>query len=334
MYCNPRIISSLIFFVILWAACRAPQKDYTISFYHWKLKANNSDPALFNQWKPQHIYLHIMDINWNADKKIAEPQSTLNLPSHDALRNEALIPVIFIHNQVIAQSDSAALEVLAQKIIQVRRDFFSYHALNDSLQEIQIDCDWLKSHKDKYFYLLSKIKTLAPELTLSVTLRLYPYKYPNNMGIPPADYAVLMCYNMGDAHEYSKKRSILEPNLLKEYLNVKNVYPLPLKPALPTFGWWVLFQQEKFQNIIYLTKDFEQENFLEKISETQYQINIDTMINNIYMRKGDILRNEYPTISDINKSIKLLQRNIDFDEVIFYHWDEKLLRHYEEILQH
>ena len=64
-----------------------------------------------------------------------------------------------------------------------------------SCQEIQIDCDWTKSTKDKYFYLLKKIKELSKK-EISCTLRLYPYKYPEIMGVPPVDKAMLMCYNL------------------------------------------------------------------------------------------------------------------------------------------
>ena len=118
--------------------------------------------------------------------------------------------------------------------------------------EIQIDCDWTKYSKEKYFYLLKKIKELSDK-KLSCTLRLYPYKYPDIMGVPPVDKATLMCYNLIKPLSQQNKNSILDIEELKKYLNEKKSSPLHLDIVLPTFYWTQLYQNNQFVQLLGLT---------------------------------------------------------------------------------
>lgn len=308
-------------------------KDIKSSFYHWKLNVDSvTDIKLLEKHKPHNIYLHIMDVSINGDNKTPSPQAQISIDPDDPMLRQNVIPVIFIHNNVIANSDSSTLEDLAKKIIQSKKDFYSYHHIKNDSQELQIDCDWLESHKDKYFHLLHSIKKAQPDWTLSVTLRLYPYKYRTTMGIPPVDYVSIMCYNMDNIKKFNIKSSIFDLQTLSDYISKVDKYPLPTKVALPIFGWWVWFEKENYQNIFYFTSDFKNNAHVEHSSTTHYRMTTDTSVQGKYIRRGDIIRDEFPTIEDLNKSKELLKKHIDFDEIIFYHWDNTLLNHYEKAI--
>lgn len=314
-------------------SCQTKNKKKDISFYHWKLDVkNDSTYNRLENFPIKKMYIHIMDVNISNNSPV--PQAHLSITNDHPLLRENIVPVVFIHNQVISVSDTNKLKELAQNIIQSRSDFFKYHNITNDINELQIDCDWLKSHKDKYFLLLKYLKEIDSTMKLSVTLRLYPYKYPNIMGIPPVDYAVLMCYNLDEIKNIQTNNSIITSSKVKDYIEGTKEYPMPLIPALPIFGWWVWFQNDSYQNIFYLTDDFKNNKSIKKINHNQYTIITDTTIHGQYLRKGDILRNEFPTPEVLDESIQLLSQNIQFEEIILYHWDSKLIQQYEEFLRY
>jgi len=71
-----------------------------------------------------------------------------------------LIPVVFIVNAVLKNQTTKQLDDLSGKII---------HYVNRRIQpsgkatynELQIDCDWTRTTRDNYFYLLKRIKQNA-----------------------------------------------------------------------------------------------------------------------------------------------------------------------------
>lgn len=321
----------LILCSIVIHSCRTTDRK-KISFYHWKLQVDEPTSNEFLQkYSPNHIYLHIMDVDFDFNQKNAIPKSSLHIEKEDALLTQQIIPVIFIQNRVMTECDTTQLYDLAKKIIDSKNDFINYHSIKNESHELQIDCDWLQSHKEKYFYFLRKLKEIEPELQLSVTLRLYPFKYRKTMGVPPVDYVVLMCYNIDDIKKLETKQSILQPNVLEQYLT-NTEYPLKLKIALPIFGWWVWFHQGEYKNILYLPETFKNSENLRYHSEFLYQIQKDTSLHGNFIRNQDLLRNEFPTHEDLIKSINILKSKLNFEEVIFYHWDKTALEHYEKTI--
>ncbi|MBK7469002.1 MAG: hypothetical protein IPJ43_20660 [Saprospiraceae bacterium] len=61
----------------------------------------------------------------------------------------------------------------------------------------------------KLFLFPTKLKSISDK-EISATLRLYPYKYTDNMGVPPVDKVMLMCYNLLNPLENLKQNSILD----------------------------------------------------------------------------------------------------------------------------
>src|SRR5690606_16305757 len=99
----------------------------------------------------------------------------------------------------------------------------------------------------KYFYFLRRLKSIRP-WQISVTLRLYPFAYPKHMGMPPADRATLMCYNLLSPKEAGMRNAVLDQPTLEQYLKIAQPvnYPLHLDLALPLFSWMHVHRDGRF----------------------------------------------------------------------------------------
>lgn len=316
---------------ILLFACKPKNIQFEkVSMYHWKLKPDVDNSAM-KQYPFHNVYLHIMDVHWDAAKTEAIPKAILNIKQENAVLDFPIIPVIYIENQVFAKMPADSIVSFAHNVINSKNAFIASFDAGKIL-ELQIDCDWLQSHKEAYFQFLKTLKTIEPQLKLSTTIRLYPYKYPDIMGVPPADYGVLMCYNMEPIQSATTKNSILDPEVLQQYLTQKS-YPIPLQPALPIFGWYAWMQDGAYQSLMYLPNDFSENPLLQPIKSNNFRVLRDTVIGDNYLRVGDILRNEFPSVADIQASILLIKKYLpDADELILYYWDNATtIKNYETV---
>ena len=163
---------------------------------------------------------------------------------------------------------------------------------------------------------------------LSVTLRLYPFKYRNKMGIPPADRVMLMCYNMGNLTNPATKNSILDPSEMSKYLSGSPTYPLPVDMALPLFSWFAWFRERAFKGLVY-PEDVEKAGW--KINNGRISIAKDTVMNGRQFFAGDQLRQEETTPEDLFKARKLLGSSLDVHHparLALFHLDSLILSKY------
>ncbi len=117
-------------------------------------------------------------------------------------------------------------------------------------REIQFDCDWTPSTKNKYFKFLKACEKRFEGKTISATIRLYPYKYQQEMGVPPVDRGMLMCYNIGNITDPEGINSIFDLEEIRKYIGDEINYPLPLDYALPVFSWAALYHEKKLVNVL------------------------------------------------------------------------------------
>lgn len=263
-----------------------------------------------------HLYL-----NYNAD--------SLTKQAVDSLQ---IIPTVYIRNAVLTKATKGQLDTLADNIVFLVQKHYnekSFHGSGDTLQEIQIDCDWTEKTKDNYFYLLKKIKTLSKK-SISCTLRLYPYKYQTKMGVPPVDKVTLMCYNLISPLKEENKNSILDREELKLYLKGIDKYPLHLDIALPTFYWVQVYQNNQFVGLA--TPDSRY--FFEFLAPTKplwYEVTKDMEVGSFYLRPGDKVKVEEVDEQTLFQTIELLKEYVEFDEhttVTLFHLDDKNIAKY------
>lgn len=324
----------ILIFLSAFLSCTGNHSRIQTSFYYWKQANEFSDSTqkLIDSFKVRKFYIHVMDVIWNERAQRAMPVAKSALDKNNPVCKGTIIPVVFLNNTVALKIDSNDCTLLAKNIVDAAKVFIRHVSGDSVLKELQIDCDWTGKSKDTYFYLLRLIKIYAPTLRLSATIRLYPYKYFRQTGVPPVDYGVLMCYNLDKASNTETENSILNSDVLRQYLGFGK-YPLPLKPALPVFGWYIWTRGGQFQNILYLPPGFIHQKALQWLSGNNYRLLQDTVINGYYLRSGDVLRNEYPAEKELEKSLALIKHELPgCDEIIFYHWDEKYLPCYEETI--
>lgn len=310
-------------------------KNVERAFYYWKTSEwnfNEKIDLVLNQTKTQKLYIKFFEVEHN--------DLMGNIPiSKNRIRfrnnNIEVIPTIFIKNDVFLKSTTKDLDVLADNMNFLIQKFLKdYYEEDVKINELQMDCDWTINSKTNYFYFLNKIKAISKK-KISCTLRLYPYKYPDKMGIPPVDKATLMCYNLLNPLENPKQNSILDVDELSKYVKGVKKYPLHLDIALPIYSWMQLYQNNQFQTVIYESHDYMLKN-MKKTEPLWYEITEDFTVGDTYLRIGDKIKYEEVNKVTIDKAIKVLKKNISFDEtttITLFHLDDSQLQKYtnEEI---
>ncbi|AMR33995.1 hypothetical protein A0256_22370 [Mucilaginibacter sp. PAMC 26640] len=226
-------------------SCRRDRVINT-SFYYWKTVyyTNKTEQKYFGALDCKKFYVRIMDVNYGDNGIVPVSPVTFKTVLPDSVQ---LIPVVFIVNDVLKNQTNKQLDDLARKIIYYVNGRIKPSG-KTSYSELQLDCDWTRTTRDSYFYLLKRIRTDSglKNKKLSATLRLHQLKNQKSSGIPPVDRVMLMCYNMGNLRKYGHQNSILEQSELEKYAgNNLSEYPMPIDIGLPIFSWAVVFRQRQ-----------------------------------------------------------------------------------------
>jgi hypothetical protein len=301
------------------------------SFYYWKNNVYNlseTERNYLDTFQIKKLYVKYFEVARDSLWGNAPVTKTsLHIEHWDSVRTE-IIPVVFIRNEVMLRSQKHALDSLADNISFLIKKITA-EKMNVTYKEIQIDCDWTEKSKENYFYFLQQFKKTSGKI-VSVTLRLYPYKYSDKMGVPPADKATLMCYNLVNALQNESKNSILDINELQKYLEKQRKYPLHVDIALPAYSWMLLFQKDKFRGVI----SRENETLVNMLSETKplwYTVTKDTLIDDFYIRNGDRIKYETVSPEVLYKACDIIKNNVELDDsvtVSVFHLDEQKLSTY------
>jgi hypothetical protein len=219
------------------------------SAYWWKttLKPEDSVSYYIQKFKLQKLYVRFFEVEYSEYFKKANPEATLEVT--DKVSGVEIVPVVFINRDVLSYLKGD--EAIAQLATNIVKKAGCNPALNKAelgpgrpFKELQIDCDWRDSAQKTYFSLLRAIKQQIGGMTLSVTLRLYPYKYREKCGVPPADRAALMMYNLGDLKDFANSHAIYSEKEATAYFGAAEKYPIPLDVALPSFGYARIFSKD------------------------------------------------------------------------------------------
>ena len=313
-------------------------KNVERAFYYWKNGSSFSEETTqeLNKLQVRKIYYKFFEIDYNEAMGNFPYQK--NSPDEYTLRkldSVSIVPTIFIKNEIFQYNNEKSLDKLADNIVflinKYRKGRYQYNdKVNFDYSEIQIDCDWTKSTKDKYFYLLKRIKELSKK-EISCTLRLYPYKYPEIMGVPPVDKVTLMCYNLIKPLSQKDKNSILDIDELKSYLDKKRSYPVHLDIALPVFYWTIWYQNNRFAGLV----NFNSADISGIAKQTKpmwYEMTEDfTFEYENYLKKGDQLKIEEVDSKTLNEAISIIKKNVELDEtttISLFHLDDSTFKKY------
>lgn len=323
---------TLFMLLCILCSCKQIKKERNIerSFYYWKsvLQITPFEKQRLDSLQVKTLYLKFFDVDWDEEFKRPKPLAKIRI-ADSAYKDFSVIPAIFITNACIQKIDTGQVKELAQNLIQLINGIALSNNFND-IPEIQFDCDWTASTKEKYFALLNEFKTLKPDKKLSVTIRLHQIKYISKSGIPPVHRGLLMCYNMGNLKDPATNNSIIETAELKKYIGGLAKYPLPLDIAFPLFDWKVLYRNNMYKGLIqHLPEAVFSNSFSEK-EGNRFRILKDTLLQGYDLRKGDMIRNEQSEIKEILLTASEISNQIKNTRlrVSLYHLDSLTLSKY------
>jgi hypothetical protein len=320
-------------------ACTSePDREVTPAFYHWKSywKFGESDSVRFAQIGIKRSYVRFFDVNWSVSHREARPAGRASLPdTFPAMLS--IVPVVFISNQSIIATPAERIPDLARlltaKLLGMRQKHQASY-----FPEVQIDCDWTDSSREAYFTLLEVVKQELAQWPdrpqLSITVRLYQVKYFERSGVPPADRALLMCYNLKSPTLFQTANSLFNLPEAKQYLHRVAQYPLPADIALPVFSWGVLFREGRFVGLLNQWSHQKAAALPQLIPEREnwYRVKEAFRVGSTFFQPHDLIRIEEVLPAE-NKALlkylhgKLPKRNLT---LLFYHYDAQNLLYHDE----
>lgn len=312
------LLSTVLVFALFYACSPAQEhKNIKRGVYWWKGSVEHYDGGIspFLPWmkdnKIEKIYYKLYDVDWNQMQGIYPADGPYDGASGEVMKlYYESVPCVFITNAVFENATEPELNVLAERIVS---------KIDPAIQEYQVDCDWSAGTKEKYFYFLNTLKQKLPGKVLSVTVRLYQYKYPEKTGVPPADRGALMLYNFNSPKHYSEQNSIFSKEEAEKYIT-KEQYPVPLDFILPSFSWSVLYQHKEFMGLL---RNVNRENaacYCTKLNDNLYRCNVDTVIEEFYIRKGNEIKLEdidAQTLQEAGELVKQFKNTEDYTLSIF-----------------
>lgn len=328
-----RKISILVIFVFLIFGCKRKSIVHP-TFYYWRTDYQNQkdETSYLDQFKSKSLYVRIMDVDYNTDLQQPVPISPIKF-SNPLPQQVNIIPVVFLVNNIFNHLDSSQNKWLADRIANFV-DAKVKQAGKQNYAELQIDCDWTKNTRDRYFNFLKKLAAhpLLKGKNISVTLRLHQVKNVITSGIPPVKKAMLMCYNMGNLRKYGNQNSILDQREMDLYLkdDLEN-YPLKLDVALPLFEWAVVFRKKEYAGIskrIGKTQIKNKRLFKQRGKSILYDLLTDYPAAGL--KRGDVIRWEEISANHLLSTSDFLSRHLKPEErnLVFYHLDSDLLKHF------
>jgi hypothetical protein len=301
------------------------------TFYHWQtaVHLDSTEQAMLQKLAVHRLYIKYFDVDWNFNKELAVPLASAKLDTASLKQVEDIVPTIFITNRTFVHLPNEKIATLADKIHQkIKR----LHPSTLSLNEIQLDCDWTKSTRGKYFHLLEILKQQfeKEKISVSATIRLHQIKYFEQTGVPPVNKGMLMYYNMGDLEKWEEPNSILNNTTGQLYTDRLDEYPLALDLALPIYSWGVAFRGDKFLKLINQLElaDLEAHESMVKIAPNRFKLLKSTYIKGYYLYEGDQIRLENCTIEDLQNAVQLLSLDIKPKYLSFYHLDSAVIKHF------
>lgn len=303
----------LVIIIVLSIYSCKKEEHLKIGFYYWRTVFSLSveEQNTISNLKVNKLYIRYFDLDLIADSVI--PVEPIQFASN--FQRFEVIPVVYIKNKVFL-SELHNGDELSNKTLKLIEAINKKH--NITINEIQLDCDWNQSSKQKYFRFVKLMKSKSG-LTISATIRLHQIKHAQRTGIPPMDYGVLMYYNMGKIAA-DNSNSIYDRSVALPYLSGLSAYPKRLQVALPIFSWLVHSRNNVVLNVYNKleTTDFEN-NAQFEVHSNMVEVKSSGLYKGIYFEANDILKEEKVRNKDLKKIIADLKNNgLTFDEVILF----------------
>lgn len=313
----------LIIALFLIVSC-SQKKAHPYTFYFWKtnLSLDKTEKKALEESTADFLYTRFFDVDKINGQ--FEPVAVIT-KDKNFLPGKKIIPTVFITNRTLLDITNNEIQFLAKSVNNLIQKKNKEYQL-DSGNEIQIDCDWTAGTRNDYFAFLKELKKVSGK-EITCTLRLHQVKDKKLMGIPPVEKVYLMCYSTTSPLENSDKNSILDNNILKNYLSKLEDYPIKnIEVALPIYSWGIVTNhlgKHKLINAL-SKKDLDNPNF-KRISDNEIEILKDGFYFGNFLNKGFKIKTEEISQEQLDSVIQFLDKKINHYNIIYYQLDSKFV---------
>ena len=218
------------------------------SVYYWStvLDIDSTKQAFIDRHGVNRMYVRYFDVVIGEDGRPV-PNATLRFRT-GVPRGMEIVPTVYIVNDCMAADTTDLARLTLRRIMQM-------NATNDvgKVKEIQIDCDWTRRTRQRYFSFLRTLRRLAAAEGIEVTVTIRLHQLAESA--PPVKRGVLMMYNTGDFTDISCGKPILDMRDAAPYLRHLADYELPLSAAYPIYSWRILFRGGRYVGIMHRDDD-------------------------------------------------------------------------------
>ena len=218
------------------------------SLYYWStvLDIDSLKAAFISRHGVSRVYLRYFDVVPDEAGRPV-PNATLRFKT-GVPRGVEVVPTVYVVNSCMAADTSGLAERIVRRVAQMGET----NGIGP-VRELQIDCDWTRRTRERYFGFLRTVGRLAAArgMRVSATIRLHQLAE----GAPPVDRGVLMMYNTGDFTDISCQKPILDTRDAAPYLRHLAGYGLKLAAAYPIYSWRILFRGGRYVGIMHRDDD-------------------------------------------------------------------------------
>jgi len=327
-----RLISVFIGIVLFTYACK-PEPER--SFYYWKSVFHLSQPEreYLKDLYIRKLYIRFFDVDWDESSGMAIPLAKVRF-AESIPPGIKIVPVVYITNKTLQKTRDEDISSLALKALNEVDKIASDN--NFLWDELQVDCDWTKTTRGRYFKMLEVLKAglRKRNIEISATIRLHQVKYKDITGIPPVDRGMLMYYNMGRINAGDSPNSVFNTADAAKYIDFLPDYPLPLDIALPAFSWGIHIRNGSVIGLLnnMNLSDFQDSSFFTNANTNSFTATGSFFFRGFYFMKNDVVKVEEITPEQCLLAAK--QVNTVFPgspgSVAIFHLDSLIISHYEK----
>lgn len=309
-------------------------KEISRGVYFWKTNFSLSASELnwIKETEIKRLYVKFFDVDWNPNSNKAVPVGDVSIETKK-IDGVEIIPVVFITNRTLVNLPDSLISELSNNIY---KKIFAKLRLfqTPTTKEIQLDCDWTETTRDKYFNLIEHIKQLTQrdKIEITATIRLHQVKFFNKTGVPPIKRGMLMFYNMSDVSEMRTKNSIFDKDIAKSYLVNFDKYLIELDVVLPAFSWACLFRNGKLKNLIndIKAKDLDTNSSFIKEDKNIFRAIKESFVKGNYILTGDYLRTEETDLETTLNAAELISPHIKSQKltISIYRLSKDVIKNY------
>ena len=237
----------LLFFilaVLLLSSCSGGDGGRRRAVYYWStvLDIDSAKRRFISEHGISRMYIRYFDVV-PGDDGAPRPNATLRFKTGVPEGVEP-VPAVYVVNECMAGDTAGLARRIFDRVVQMSET-------NDvkGVSEIQIDCDWTRRTRDRYFSFLRAFGRLAGDkgISVSATIRLHQLAESP----PPVSRGVLMMYNTGDFTDLACEKPILDMRDAAPYLRHLDDYELELAAAYPIYAWRILFRGGRYVGIMH-----------------------------------------------------------------------------------